>query len=70
MIPLFIVLITELLNSAIESVIDRIGPEIHPLSRRAKDLASAAALMSVALTATVWALILYPKAQALFDAGA
>lgn len=69
-IPLFIILIVELINSAIEAAVDRIGPEIHPLSRRAKDLASAAALLSVALATTVWALILYPKTQALFSASA
>ncbi|MGL5390811.1 MAG: diacylglycerol kinase, partial [Shewanella sp.] len=39
---LFIVLIVELLNSAIEAVVDRVGSEIHPLSGQAKDIASAA----------------------------
>ena len=39
------VLITELLNSAVEAVVDRIGPERHELSKRAKDLGSAAALI-------------------------
>lgn len=63
--PVFVVLIVELLNSAIETAIDRIGAERHPLSRRAKDLAAAAALMSVAMAIGIWAIILYPKAKTL-----
>ncbi|MGL4473658.1 MAG: diacylglycerol kinase [Shewanella sp.] len=54
----FIVLITELLNSAIEAVVDRISDEIHPLSGRAKDIASAAVFMSLALCGITWALVL------------
>ena len=49
-----IVLIAELLNSGIEAAIDRIGPEIHPLSAQAKDLGSAAVLLSLLLAAGVW----------------
>lgn len=56
--PLLVALIAELLNSAIESAIDRIGDEPHELSRRAKDLASAAVFVSLALVAIVWALVL------------
>ena len=52
-----LVLIVELINSAIEAGIDRIGVDQHPLSGRAKDLGSAAVLMSLVLTATVWLLI-------------
>ena len=52
-----LVLVVELINSAIEASIDRIGVEQHPLSRRAKDLGSAAVMMTLALTATVWLLI-------------
>ena len=63
--PVFVVLIAELLNSAIETAIDRIGAERHPLSRRAKDLAAAAALISVAMAIAIWTIILYPKAKAL-----
>lgn len=44
-----LVLIVELLNSGIESAIDRIGPEWHPLSKQAKDLGSAAVLLSLLL---------------------
>ncbi len=53
-----LVLIVELLNSAIETTIDRIGPEHHPLSKRAKDLGSAAVLLSLVLAAAVWVLVL------------
>lgn len=55
---LLIVVVTELLNSAIEAVVDRIGPGYHPLSGRAKDMGSAAVLVSIVLAAMVWALIL------------
>lgn len=48
------VLAVELLNSGIEAAIDRIGPEWHPLSRRAKDLGSAAVLLSLLLAGGVW----------------
>ncbi len=57
-LTLFIVLIVELLNSAIEAVVDRIGHEIHPLSGQAKDVASAAVFMSLALCGITWAIIL------------
>ena len=53
----FLVLIVELLNSAIEAAIDRIGTEQHELSGRAKDMGSAAVLLSLILTGSVWALI-------------
>lgn len=51
---LFLVLIIELLNSAIEVVVDRIGPKQHELSGRAKDLGSAAVLGSLLLLTYVW----------------
>ena len=50
--------IVELLNSAIEANVDRVGPERHELSGRAKDIASAAVLLSLVFAATVWALVL------------
>jgi diacylglycerol kinase (ATP) len=56
-----LVLITELLNSAIESVVDRIGTEHHELSGRAKDMGSAAAFISMLTAAIVWALIAYER---------
>jgi len=55
---LFLVLIVELLNSAIEAVVDRISLEEHALAKRAKDLGSAAVMLSLAAAAAVWALVL------------
>jgi diacylglycerol kinase (ATP) len=55
-----IVLIVELLNSAIEAVVDRIGDEIHPLSGQAKDIASAAVFISLVLCALTWSIIIWP----------
>ena len=52
-----LVLVIELINSAIEAAIDRIGLDQHVLSGRAKDLGSAAVLVSLALAAAVWLLI-------------
>lgn len=52
--PLFLLLIVELLNSAIENVVDRISDELHDLSGRAKDMGSAAVLICLLLTATSW----------------
>ena len=49
-----LVLIVELLNSGIEAAIDRIGPELHPLSKKAKDLGSAAVLLSLVLLSLTW----------------
>lgn len=54
-----LVLIVELLNSAIEAAIDRMGPERHPLSARAKDSGSAAVLLAIILIIIVWALCIY-----------
>ena len=56
-----LVLITELLNSAVETVVDRIGAEQHILSKQAKDLGSAAAALSMLVAAIVWALIAYKR---------
>ncbi len=49
-----LLLIVELLNSAIETVVDRVGDEYHELSGRAKDMGSAAVLLTIILTAMVW----------------
>jgi len=57
---LLLVLIVELLNSAIEAVVDRFGPEHHPLAKRAKDAGSAAVLITLILTGIVWLLCLLP----------
>ncbi len=55
------VLIVELLNSAIEAVVDRHGTEQHALSGRAKDVASAAVFLSISLALLVWLLMLLPR---------
>jgi diacylglycerol kinase (ATP) len=55
---LFLVLIVELVNSAIEAVVDRVSLEKHDLAKRAKDIGSAAVLLSLVNAATIWALIL------------
>ena len=49
-----IVMIVELLNTGIETAIDRIGPEWHDLSKRAKDMGSAAVLLSLLLCISIW----------------
>jgi diacylglycerol kinase (ATP) len=57
-VPIFVVLITELLNTAIEVVVDRIGSEHHELSGKAKDLGSAAVWLSLLLVIVTWSIIL------------
>jgi diacylglycerol kinase (ATP) len=52
---LLLVMIVELLNSAVEAAIDRIGFEMHDLSARAKDIASAAVFLSLLLSGGIWA---------------
>jgi diacylglycerol kinase (ATP) len=58
---LFLVLIVELLNSAIEAVVDRIGDEFHELAGRAKDMGSAAVFISLANVVLVWGIIVYQR---------
>jgi len=58
---LLLVPIVELLNSAIETVVDRIGLERHELSGRAKDIGSAAVFLVIVFATSVWALILIPR---------
>ncbi len=58
---LLLILITELLNSALEAVVDRIGPQRHELSKRAKDLGSAAAFVSMVAAALVWIIIAFDR---------
>ncbi len=52
----WLVVIVEVLNSAVEAVVDRVGTEHHELSGRAKDLGSAAVFLALSLTAVVWGL--------------
>jgi diacylglycerol kinase (ATP) len=54
-----LVIVVELLNSAVEAAIDRVGTDLHELSGRAKDLGSAAVLVSMLMVLIVWGLILF-----------
>jgi len=56
-----IVMIVELLNTGIETAIDRIGPEWHDLSKRAKDMGSAAVLLALLLCAGIWGAALFQR---------
>jgi|SRR3569832_7289 len=57
---LLLVLIIELLNSAIEAVVDRVSLERHPLSKNAKDFGSAAVFLAIVLAAITWGTIVFP----------
>jgi diacylglycerol kinase (ATP) len=54
------VLIVEILNSAVEAVVDKASPEKHDLAKRAKDMGSAAVLFSLINAALIWACVLWP----------
>lgn len=54
------VLIVELLNSAIEAIVDRVSLEHHPLAGRAKDAGSAAVALAIVIVIAVWAICLWP----------
>jgi len=58
---LLLVLIVELLNSAVETLTDRVSLERHELSGRAKDLGSAAVTLSLTIVAVVWGVAIYQK---------
>ena len=59
-------LLTEILNSAIEAVVDRIGMEVHPLAGRAKDMGSAAVLFALIMGLVAWGFIALAAVFALF----
>jgi diacylglycerol kinase (ATP) len=59
--PLFVLIIVELLNSAVENTVDRIGAERHTLSGRAKDIASAAVMFSLIFLAVIWISIAWSR---------
>lgn len=59
-LSLLLLVLVELLNSSVEAVVDRIGPEIHPLSGRAKDLGSAAVLIACLILGLTWLFIAVP----------
>lgn len=61
LIPVFLVLIVEIVNSAIEAITDRVGSEFHELSGAAKDLGSAAVMVGIILLVLVWGAFLLDK---------
>src|ERR1700683_3748984 len=56
--PMLLILVVEILNSAVEAVVDRSGMERHPLAGMAKEMGSAAVMLSFVLLGTVWFLVL------------
>ena len=58
---LILILIVELLNSAIEWTIDYVRPELHPLAKRVKDMASAAVFLSYFNCVVIWVIMLWPS---------
>jgi diacylglycerol kinase (ATP) len=58
---MFIVLIAELLNSAVENAVDMVTKEFHPLAKAAKDIGATAVLFSVVLHLLIWALVIYEE---------
>jgi len=59
-----IVLLAELLNSAVEAAVDRVGMDDHPLSKQAKDLGSAAVFVAIINVLVVWLVVLSPQFSA------
>lgn len=57
------VLIVEILNSAVEAVVDKASPEKHDLAKRAKDMGSAAVFLSLVNAALIWACVLWPMGR-------
>lgn len=58
-LSIFLVMILEIVNTGLESVVDRIGPEHHELSRRCKDLGSAAVLLGILMAIFIWLSAIY-----------
>ncbi|MBV1908292.1 MAG: diacylglycerol kinase [Kangiellaceae bacterium] len=58
-LPLFILVLAELVNSALEAVVDRISDEHHELAGRAKDIGSSLVFVSILLLIFVWSIVLY-----------
>ncbi|MCF6195030.1 MAG: diacylglycerol kinase [Kangiellaceae bacterium] len=59
-LPLFVLVMTELMNSAVEATIDRIGTEHRELSGRAKDIASAIVFVALIMLVFIWVIVLVP----------
>ncbi|WP_298399722.1 diacylglycerol kinase [uncultured Azonexus sp.] len=57
---ILLILIVEILNSGLEAIVDKASPEKHQLAKQAKDMGSAAVLLSLISAATVWACVLWP----------
>lgn len=57
---IILILIVEILNSAVEAVVDKASPEKHDLAKRAKDMGSAAVLFALINAAVIWACVLWP----------
>lgn len=55
----FLLLLVEVINSAIEAVVDRFGEELHQLSGRAKDMGSAAVFLAIVMLVVTWSLVLF-----------
>lgn len=60
-VVLLFVLLVELINSAIEAIVDRISLERHPLSKRAKDVGSAAVMLACIIAAATWGTVLFNR---------
>ena len=60
---IILILIVEILNSAVEAVVDKASPEKHDLAKRAKDMGSAAVLLSLMNAAVIWACVLWPMGR-------
>jgi diacylglycerol kinase (ATP) len=67
-LPMFLVLSAELLNSAIEAVVDKVCPEFHELAGRAKDMGSAAVFVLLLFMGLSWGLIIGPRVPAILGA--
>lgn len=61
LMSLVLVIMSELINSAIEAVVDRVGSEQHALAGRAKDIGSAVVFVSLVLVGIVWGIIAYQR---------
>ena len=60
-VPMCLVLIVELINSAIEAIVDRVSLERHPLSKNAKDMGSAAVMLAIFLAVACWGVVLFNR---------
>ena len=61
LVTAFLILIVELLNSAVENVVDLVTKEIHPLAKNAKDIGATAVMFSIVLHISCWGIILYSE---------